>query len=154
MASVCVEELLMMEKKSTRGSLLTEFIVATLGLPFAYITITIVSIYLYMLMYFYFKQLSIDQLNGCYDIKKQQCVRCLKKIYKNEQIALKNAKTLQNVVFLRWIYSWMIDRLEERAETLIFIVDEDISKNLAMIISDLETRKPTKSNWTQELDAL
>ncbi|MGO9620481.1 MAG: hypothetical protein ACLPT6_03655 [Desulfobaccales bacterium] len=154
MAAICAEELQLMQQKSTRGALLIEYIVATLGLPFAFISIAILSIYLFILTFLYFKQLSIERLNVCYDITKPYCVKCLKRVYKNEQIMLKNSRKLQNVRIMKWIYQWMIERLEDRAEILIFTVDEHISEKLVTIISDIEAQKPMKSNWTKELHAL
>lgn len=154
MATICAEELQLMQKKSTRSSLLVEYIAVSLELPFAYLSIAIVSMYLFILMFFYFKTISVNRLSACYDVTKPHCVKCLRKIYKNEQNILKFSRKLQKKPFLKWIYCWIGNKLEDRAETLILSVDEEASRKLISIIHNIETRKPEKSNWTQELHAL
>jgi len=67
---------------------------------------------------------------------------------------LRISRKLQEKPLLKWIYRWMIDRLEDRAETLIFSVDDEASKKLVSIISKIETQKLERSNWAQELHVL
>jgi hypothetical protein len=148
-----IDELHQYKQAVERGALLAKNIVLACKIPFAYFSVILNSIHLFFMMEKYFRTVSIQKFEKCCNLSEPKCRECLRSIYNDENLILKKSLKMQNMSIIDWVFKRIIMTLEDRAETLILIVNDPVAESINKLINNLDKGALPQNAWQDQLNA-
>lgn len=151
----CINDFTRYKQALDKTAALSQAVLLTIGvLPFALFALILLSIHLFVTISIYFRVASIDRLCKKFDPTDAGCRESLLSLYKDEQQIHKKLVKLSNIWGLGWLFRRIANELEDRAETLVLIVDKKASESIDILINKIEQENFPKLEWRDQLNAL
>jgi len=137
-----------------RAEAMAKLVSTLVSLPFRYFSFIIKSYSLFIKIYQYFRAVRLDRLTKCCEPKEQVCIDCLIKIYEFEQEMVESLRQVTKYKFIGWGFQKIVDKIDDRSEALILIVDKRAFNSINSFIDKLEKGGMNNLDWQEQINAL